>query len=80
MLKVDALFHKNHAFTIKQLEALVTPDVFEVIDWPRVFGVCATARREALETTFRDPVYSRVILEFLVARTCLLTLHEGANS
>jgi hypothetical protein len=43
---------------------LVTPDVFEVIDWPRVFGVCATARREALETTFRDPVYSRVILDF----------------
>jgi hypothetical protein len=64
MLKVDALFHKNHAFTIKQLEALVTSDVFEVIDWPRVFGVRATALREALETTFRDPVYSRVILDF----------------
>jgi hypothetical protein len=64
MLKVDALFHKSPAFTIKQLEALVTPDVFEVIDWPGVFGVRTTPLREALDTTFRDPVYSKVILDF----------------
>lgn len=64
MLKANALLDKNPAFTIKQLEALVTPDVFEVIDWPGVFGVRATPLREALETTFRDPVYSKVVLDF----------------
>jgi nucleoside-diphosphate-sugar epimerase len=64
MLKANSFFDKNPAFTIKQLEALVTPDVFEVIDWPGVFGVRATPLREALETTFRDPVYSKVVLDF----------------
>jgi nucleoside-diphosphate-sugar epimerase len=64
MLKANALFDKNPAFTTKQLEALVTPDVFEVIDWPGVFGVRATPLREALEITFRDPVYSKVALDF----------------
>jgi nucleoside-diphosphate-sugar epimerase len=64
MLKTNAFFDKNPAFTVKQLEALVTPDVFEVIDWPGVFGVRATPLREALEVTFRDPVYSKVVLDF----------------
>jgi nucleoside-diphosphate-sugar epimerase len=64
MLKANSFFDKNPAFTIKQLEALVTPDVFEVIDWPGVFGVRATPLREALERTFRDPVYSKVVLDF----------------
>lgn len=64
LLKLNALFDKNPAFTVKQLEALVTPDVFEVIDWPGIFGVRATPLQEALNTTFRDPVYSKVALEF----------------
>jgi nucleoside-diphosphate-sugar epimerase len=64
ILKANAFFDKNPAFTVKQLEALVTPDVFEVIDWPGVFGVRSTPLREALETTFRDPVYSKVVLDF----------------
>ncbi|MGD0444810.1 MAG: NAD(P)-dependent oxidoreductase [Edaphobacter sp.] len=64
MLKVNALFDKNPAFTNKQLEALVTPDVFEVIDWPGIFRVRATPLEEALETTFRNPVYSKVVLDF----------------
>jgi nucleoside-diphosphate-sugar epimerase len=64
LLKVNAIFDKNPAFTSKQLEALVTPDVFEVIDWPRIFGVRATPLQEALETAYRDPVYSKVVLDF----------------
>jgi nucleoside-diphosphate-sugar epimerase len=64
MLRVNALFDKNPAFTIKQLEALVTPDLFEVIDWPSIFGVRSTPLREAMETTFRHPVYSKVALDF----------------
>jgi nucleoside-diphosphate-sugar epimerase len=64
LLKTNAVFDKNPAFTSKQLEALVTPDVFEVIDWPGIFGVRATPLQEALEKTFRDPVYSKVVLDF----------------
>jgi nucleoside-diphosphate-sugar epimerase len=64
LLRVNALFDRNPAFTVKQLQALVTPDVFEVIDWPSMFGVCATPLREALEVTFRDPTYSGVTLDF----------------
>ena len=64
MLKVNGMFDKNPAFTPKQLEALTTPDVFEVIDWPGIFGVRSTPLKEALERTFRDPVYSKVVLDF----------------
>jgi nucleoside-diphosphate-sugar epimerase len=64
LLKMNALFDKNPPFTAKQLEALVTPDVFEVIDWPAIFNVRATPLKEALEATFRDPTYSNVALDF----------------
>jgi len=64
MLKANALIDKDPAFTPKQLEALVTPDVFEVIDWPTIFGVRSTPLAEAFQATFQDPVYSKVVLEF----------------
>jgi nucleoside-diphosphate-sugar epimerase len=64
MLKLNSIFDKDPAFTVKQLEALVTPDVFEVIDWPGIFQVRATPLQEALDTTFRDPVYSKIALQF----------------
>jgi nucleoside-diphosphate-sugar epimerase len=58
LLKANTLWDKNPAFTPKQLEALVMPDVFEVIDWPAIFKVRATPLAEALEQTFSDPKYS----------------------
>jgi len=64
LLKTYAVFNKNPAFTTKQLEALVTPDVFEVIDWPTIFGVRSTPLQDALNITFRDPTYSKVVLDF----------------
>ena len=64
LLKANALWDKDPAFTVKQLEALVTPDVFEVIDWPAIFGVRATSLQEAMNSTFRDPKYSNVVLDF----------------
>lgn len=64
MLKANALFDKNPAFTVAQLEALTTPDVFDVIDWPQIFGVRATPLQQALNITFQDPLFSRVILDF----------------
>ena len=64
LLKVNALWDKNPAFTARQLEALVTPDVFEVIDWPRIFDVRSTPLKQALYETFRDPTYAQVALDF----------------
>jgi nucleoside-diphosphate-sugar epimerase len=64
LLKANALVDKNPPFTAKQLQALVTPDIFEVIDWPSIFNVRATPLKEAMEATFRDPTYSNVVLDF----------------
>jgi nucleoside-diphosphate-sugar epimerase len=64
LLDTAAIFNKNPPFTSKQLEALVTPDVFEVIDWPGIFGVRATPLQEALNETFRDPRFSQIALDF----------------
>ena len=64
LLKSYALVDKNPPFTTNQLEALAIPDVFEVIDWPKIFGVRATPLTEALQETFQDPTFSNVVLEF----------------
>jgi nucleoside-diphosphate-sugar epimerase len=64
MLFVYGLFSRDPPFTTKQLEALVTPDVFEVIDWPGLFAVKPTPLKAALAETYRHPVYSRIVLEF----------------
>ena len=64
LLKTYALFDRDPPFTTNQLEALVVPETFEVIDWPGIFGVRATPLADALRETFRHPVYSRQALEF----------------
>jgi hypothetical protein len=64
MLHVYGWLDRDPPFTTKQLEALVTPDVFEVIDWPKIFGVQATPLDAALAETFRNPTYSHIVLEF----------------
>jgi nucleoside-diphosphate-sugar epimerase len=64
MLKAYSLVDKDPPFTTKQLEALVTPDVFEIIDWPGIFGVKATPLAEAFRETYRHPAYSKIVLEF----------------
>jgi nucleoside-diphosphate-sugar epimerase len=64
MLKAYSIADRDPPFTTEQLKALVTPDVFEVIDWPRIFGVQATPLREALDVTFNHPIYSKVELAF----------------
>jgi nucleoside-diphosphate-sugar epimerase len=64
LLKTNTLWDKNPAFTPRQLEALVTPDVFEVIDWPGIFNVRPTPLAEALHQTFNDPLYSSIALQF----------------
>ena len=64
MLFIYGLFSRDPPFTTKQLEALATPDVFEVIDWPALFAVKPTPLKAALAETYRHPVYSRIVLEF----------------
>jgi nucleoside-diphosphate-sugar epimerase len=64
LLKLNAVFDKNPSFTVKQLEALIAPDIFEVIDWPSIFGVRSTPLQEALNISYCDPVYSKIALKF----------------
>jgi nucleoside-diphosphate-sugar epimerase len=64
MLHVYGMFSRDPPFTTAQLEALVTPDEFEVIDWPGIFGVAPTPLRVALQETFCHPTYAQVVLEF----------------
>lgn len=63
-LWVWGLFDKNPPFTTQQLAALSAKDEFEVIDWPGIFGIKRTTFRDAVEETFNDPRYGRVVLEF----------------
>jgi nucleoside-diphosphate-sugar epimerase len=64
MLKAYSLIDRDPPFTTTQLKALVTPDVFEMIDWPGIFGVKQTPLSEALRETYFDPRYSEIVLEF----------------
>jgi nucleoside-diphosphate-sugar epimerase len=64
LLRTYALVDRNPPFTAAQLKALTTPDIFEVIDWPSVFGVTATPLRQALTDTFKDPVYGEIEMTF----------------
>ena len=64
LLKTWALFDRDPPFTADQLKALVAHDEFEVIDWPGIFDVKATPFALAVDRTFNDPQYSKVVLEF----------------
>lgn len=64
LLWLYARFDKNPPFTTHQLQALVIPEVFPVIDWPAIFGVPETPLEAALAETFRDPRYSHIVLDF----------------
>lgn len=64
LLKTYALFDKHPPFTTQQLQALVIPEEFEMIDWPAIFGVPMTPLRDALMRTFREKPYCDIVLEF----------------
>jgi nucleoside-diphosphate-sugar epimerase len=64
LLWIWALFDKNPPFTTQQLKALIAKDEFEVIDWPKIFGVSYTPFELAVEETFKHPIYSQIALEF----------------
>lgn len=64
LLKGWTLFNHNPPFTAAQLKALTAGDEFEIIDWPTIFNVRATPFAQAIDETFNDPVYSKVVLKF----------------
>ncbi len=64
LLKIWVIFDKQPPFTAEQLKALVTDDEFEVIDWPKIFDVAPTPLNKAIDQTFNDQKYSKVILKF----------------
>ncbi len=64
LLAIWAVFDKNPPFTVQQLEALITPDEFEVVDWPNIFDVNPTKFEEALDETFNHLTYSKIEMEF----------------
>ena len=64
LIWVWGLFDKNPPFTTQQLAALSAKDEFEVIDWPSIFGVPYTPFTSAINETFNDPTYSKVVLKF----------------
>ena len=64
LLWLYARVDRNPPFTTGQLEALVIPETFPVIDWPAQFGVTATPLRRALSETYLDPEFSGITLSF----------------
>jgi len=58
------MFDRNPPFTTQQLTALKASDEFEVIEWPEIFGVSSTPFDEAINLTFNDPQYSKIVLDF----------------
>jgi len=63
-LWIYALVDRDPPFTTDQLRALVIPEVFDVIDWPRLFNITPTPLEQALERTFNDPRFADVVLRF----------------
>ena len=59
-----SVFDKNPPFTTQQLAALITKDEFEIIDWPGIFNVPCTPFAAAIDETFNDATYSKIILDF----------------
>lgn len=55
---------KNPPFTTQQLVSLVAKDEFEVIDWPSIFSVSCTSFSNAINETFNDQYFSKVVLKF----------------
>jgi nucleoside-diphosphate-sugar epimerase len=64
LLWLYARVDKHPPFTTGQLEALVIPEIFPVIDWPREFGIAPTPLRRALSETYLNSELSPITLSF----------------
>jgi uncharacterized protein YbjT (DUF2867 family) len=66
LLRTYALFSANPPFTADQLTALTAGDDFSGVDIEGTFGIRPTPFAEAIDETFRHPVYSAVKVESYV--------------
>jgi nucleoside-diphosphate-sugar epimerase len=64
LLWLYARFDRDPPFTTRQLQALVLPETFPVIDWPGIFGVPATELEAALREAYLDPRYADIVLDY----------------
>ena len=64
LLNIWAIISRKPAFTTSQLNSLIAGDEFEVIDWPNIFNINPTKLNNALETTYKDPKYSKIQIPF----------------
>jgi nucleoside-diphosphate-sugar epimerase len=64
LLWLYARFDRDPPFTTRQLQALVLPETFPVIDWPGIFGVRATGLEAALREAYLDPRYAHIVLDY----------------
>jgi nucleoside-diphosphate-sugar epimerase len=58
LLKIYGFIDRDPPFTTDQLRAFTTPDEFEVIDWPSIFGVKPTSLDEAIAKAFLQTPYA----------------------
>ncbi len=63
LLKIYALFSKNPPFTSQQLHALVAGDYFKGVDMKKEFAITPTPFDKALQETFCDTRFNRIVLE-----------------
>ena len=64
LLKIWSIFDRDPPFTTQQLEALVTKEEFEIINWPKIFNVKNTPYKDAINETFNFPPFSEITLDF----------------
>ena len=64
LLRVYARLDRDPPFTASQLDALATPDEFELIPWWDIFDVPATPFIDAVRQTFGPGPYRDVVLDF----------------
>lgn len=63
LLRIYALFSQNPPFTADQLAALTAGDVFTGVDMQEAFGFTPTPLAQALEETFTQAPWHRIVLE-----------------
>jgi len=64
LLRSYALIDNDLSVYYKTIESLVTPDEFEIIDWPGIFGISAIPLATTLRDRFRSSPPSSIALEF----------------
>ncbi len=63
LMKVYAIFSKKPPFTTSQLKALTAGDYFKSDSWQEDFDVKQTSFKVAINETFNDDKYSKIILK-----------------